>query len=341
MSSPEQHHTTRDQTNCGPIFIVGMNGSGTTMLADCLDNAQELYVFPRETRMIPWLVERRHTFGDLTEKNNLEKLLDQFLNMYAIRFVSKGDVPTIDAVQVTSVYGVIDAVYRHFATKEGKQRWVEKSPMNVQFMLSIAEEMPDARFIHIYRDGRDVAQSNKRRWHKNPIWSIYRWSQIVQQARRDGKQLGATRYFEIRYEDLTQDPEATMQKVANFIDIPYSPTLLRSSMPFVDSVYRNNIKEKSGTLVPNSQKWKIYFSEEEIKELELVGGRLLSELGYPTDHPDSEQVPSALQRKLWRSADVFTQGMLVLRRYRIKRSTPRTMLQRFNEGLKYISVQRH
>ena len=337
--------TEKNQQKQGPIFIVGMNGSGTTMLADCLDNAQDLYIFPRETRMIPWLIEEQKRFGDLSNSNNLEALLTAFSNLYAVRFVSKGDAPALDTVREPSVYGVVDAVYRHLAEKAGKVsaeiRWVEKSPMNLQFMLQIAAEMPEARFIHIYRDGRDVAQSNQRRWHKHPIWSIYRWVQVVRQGRKDGEQLGPERYLEICYEELTQEPEATMHTVADFVGIPYTPALLRSSMPFVNSVYRNDIKQKSGTLVPNSQKWKTHFSTQQIAQLEQIGGRLLAELGYETSNPEGDSVPSNLQRKWWRYSDVVTQGILVLRRYGIKRSTPRTMLERFNEGVKYISLQRH
>jgi hypothetical protein len=213
--------------------------------------------------------------------------------------------------------------------------------MNLQFMPQIAAAMPTAKFIHIYRDGRDVAQSNQRRWHKHPIWSIYRWVQTVRQGRKDGHALGPDRYLEISFETLTQDAEATMRKVSDFIGIPYGPELLRSSMPFVNSVYRNNIKEKSGTVVPNSQKWKTHFSTAEVAQLERVGGRLLAELGYAPTNQTGEDAPSNLRRKYWRCADVVSQGMLVLRRYGIKRSTPRTMFQRFTEGVKYISVQRY
>lgn len=325
----------------GPIFVVGMNGSGTTMLADLLDNSPDLYIFPRETRMIPWLIQHVDKFGDLKQPANLEKLLDAFCNFYAVRMVSRADVPPLEAVREPSVYGVVDAVYKHLAAKEGKTRWVEKSPMNLQFMLQIAKEMPTAKFIHIYRDGRDVAQSNQRRWHKHPVWSIYRWVQSVRQGRKDGNELGAARYLEISYEALTHDAETTLRKVSDFIGITYSPDLLRSSMPFVNSVYRNNIKEKSGTIVPNSQKWKTHFSAAEVAELERFGGRLLAELGYETTNQEGEAAPSNLRRKLWRCADVLNQGMLVLRRYGIKRSTPATMFQRFTEGVKYISVQRY
>ncbi len=330
-----------DKTEQGPIFIVGMNGSGTTMLADLLDNAHELYVFPRETRMIPWLISHVTQFGDLSKSGNLEKLLNTFCDFYAVRMVSRDDIPPLTAVREPSVYGVVDAVYKHLAAKEGKRRWVEKSPMNLQFMEQIAAEMPTAQFIHIYRDGRDVAQSNQRRWHKHPVWSIYRWVQSVRQGRQDGAALGPERYLEISYEAFTHDAEATMRRITSFIGIPYGPELLRSSMPFVNSVYRNDIKEKSGTIVPNSQKWKTHFSPKEVAQLERVGGRLLAELGYEPINREGAEVPSNLRRKLWRCTDVVNQGLLVLRRYGVKRSTPRTMLQRLTEGVKYILVQRY
>jgi hypothetical protein len=325
----------------GPLFVVGMNGSGTTMLADCLDNSAELYVFPRETRVIPWLINHIQEFGDLTVAENRLKLLHTFCQYDSLASVDSNMGLTDADIKEPSLFGVIDAVYGHLAAKEGKARWVEKSPMNLQSMLPIAQAMPTAQFIHIYRDGRDVAQSNERRWNKNPLWTMYRWVQIVRQGREDGKQLGPERYLEVEYEAFTDRPEAWLQTLCAFIGIEYHAELMRSSMPFVNSLYRKDRYEKSGSIVPNSQKWKKHFSPAQVAQLEEIGGKLLTELGYETTNKTGEKALPAWQLRWWRFVNVFNQGLVYLQRYGFKRNTPKKMLRQFSEGLKQMSVMRH
>jgi hypothetical protein len=328
------------QTQTGPIFIVGMNGSGTTMLADSLDNSPELYVFPRETRMIPWLVENLASFGDLTRRENREKLVQTICNFNNFRRVAPNLTLSDQEISEPSLFGVIDAVYGHLARAAGKARWVEKSPMNVQFLPQIAQQMPTAKFIHIIRDGRDIAQSNNRRWRKNPYWSIHRWSQVVPQGQADGRRLGPERYLEIRYEEFTSEPEAGLRTICDFVGIAYTPELLRSSMPFMNMSERR-VKDKAGTIVANSQKWRSYFSPQEVVRLESIAGKVLADLGYEPANPNGSYTPSQLQFALWRYLDIGLQGLLVIQRRGVQPFLKQRLWRRLAEGLKYRSVLRH
>lgn len=329
-----------NRTEQNPIFIVGMNGSGTTMLADCLDNSSELYAFPRETRMLPWLIEHLEDFGDLNKPQNLQRLLDTFCKFNVVRILLGEQKLTIADVAEPTLNGVVDAVYRTLAERQGKQRWVEKSPMNVQFMREIIAQMPTAKIIHMYRDGRDVAQSNQRRWLKNPYLTMYRWKEIVRQGRQDGHQLGNERYLEVRYEELTNAPEETMRAICAFVEIEYHPRLLQSSMPFVNTASANRMKERSGTIVATGNKWKKYYSEAQVARLEAIGGKCLAELGYEPSIVAGDRDPSPAFRKFWRVIDTCMQGYLTVRNHR-RRNLLQKVSLRFVEGVRYISLQRY
>jgi hypothetical protein len=69
----------------GPIFIVGMNGSGTTMLADALNHHPQIYIHRIESRVIPYYCQQLGTFGDIPREDNFRKLVDDFANNYAFR----------------------------------------------------------------------------------------------------------------------------------------------------------------------------------------------------------------------------------------------------------------
>jgi hypothetical protein len=297
MPNSKSDHVT---SHVGPVFIVGMNGSGTTMLADCLDNSAELYVFPWETQIIPWFAVNVRTFGDLTDRGNLERLYLKFKGSAEFKRKSLQEQSQFSDVAEPSLFGVIDAVYASLAQrKKGTRRWLEKSPMNVQFMPEILEQIPTARFIHIMRDGRDVALSNERRFGWNREASVQRWVLVVRKGREDGLKLGSSHYLELKYEDLTADPERSMKEVCDFIGISYHDELLRSGMPWLQGPGRNAMDQKAGTIVHNSQKWKSALGPDAIASMDRWAGKLLDELGYETALPSSELLPGRFRLAFW------------------------------------------
>ncbi len=312
------------------------------MLADNLGNSPHLYVFPLETRIIPWLIKHLNDYGDLKEPVNLERLLSDFSKSRALRKVAPDLGITVSEVAEPTLSGVVDAVFRKIAiSKKGVSRWAEKSPMNIQHMIDIAEMIPTARFLHIYRDGRDAAISNKRRWNKPLRWSMYRWAQIVSQGRIDGGLLGTERYFELSYEDLTKEPEKWLNRICIFIGIPYEDDLLRSSMPYFNSLSRLKNETKSGDILPNSEKWKTHLQPRDLIALEKLGGRLLSELGYNTRFPNSQDMPSAWQIRLWELSDYLTKILHLSKRHRQFMRSPALLWRLIRDGLRYKRTLRH
>ena len=71
-----------------PIFIVGVNGSGTTMLLDALNNHSEVYGFPRETRELPDFLNRQEEFGDLGDDANFLLLWNQLRGIFTFRKIN-------------------------------------------------------------------------------------------------------------------------------------------------------------------------------------------------------------------------------------------------------------
>ena len=58
---------TEDPKTKGPVFIVGMNGSGTTMIHHHLGQHRELYAFPQESYVLPHFMNIEGKFGDLAD----------------------------------------------------------------------------------------------------------------------------------------------------------------------------------------------------------------------------------------------------------------------------------
>ena len=120
--------------------------------------------------------------------------------------------------------------YRMYAERFGKRRWGDKTPLYGHHLRDLERLLPEARFIHVVRDGRDAAVSLRKRWfspgHDIEVQARY-WRDNVAAARREG---AACRHFlEIRFEDLLRDLEGVVRRLCAFLELELHPAMLDHS----------------------------------------------------------------------------------------------------------------
>jgi Sulfotransferase family len=191
--------------------------------------------------------------------------------------------------------------YRLYAARFGKSRWGDKTPRYALHLGRIAELLPESRFIHLIRDGRDVALSWREMW-----FSPGREISTLAASWRDwvaaGREAGASlpHYLEIFFEELVRNPEAVLRRICGFIGIEFDSAMLayyqrsaqrlaehkegrRVDGTLVVSRERRLWQQRSTTLPLNAHKigtWRTGMSALEKREFEKVAGRLLQALGY-------------------------------------------------------------
>jgi hypothetical protein len=288
-----------------PVFVVGMNGSGTSMLTESLGRHPDLYAFPGETRMIPHYIDRAPRYGNLENDDNFQRLWKYVISSAPDLevFNDHKPLPMPDNWREfpRDLASILDAVFRQFAGRHGKKRWCEKSPNNSEHILRIAELFPDSKFVHIIRDGRDCAASTLRRQFRNPELSINRWRKVVADARAQGRTL-EDRYLEVKYEELTNDPEYWMKQICAFLDLVFDPNVLQSAMP-QSGQQESRPDGYVGRIEPNSQRFKKQFDAATIEQLELIAGDMLNELGYPTLYASGSRDVTWLRARVIRFVD--------------------------------------
>jgi Sulfotransferase family len=280
-----------------PIFVVGMNGSGTTMLADSLGQHPDLYMLPRETRVLPHLAS---VYADeQLRAPAMRRALADELGRAKAFWRCNGDKPLVvpDTVidQTDSFEGIVGAVYQHFSVQHGKARWGDKTPMYLQHIELLASRFPASRFVHIYRDGRDSAQSFHRRWHQDPRRTIYRWKKTIATGRLQGKPLGPDRYFEVRYENLTAAPEVWMRRICAFLALNFNTSVLNSSMHYMESSTKATA---GGRMIENHGKWQTHFSRAQRADMERIAGSTLFDLGYEVNLKGDDDLSETMLRTL-------------------------------------------
>lgn len=279
------------------------------MLLDCLNNHPDIYGFRRETKVIPYFINSATKYGDLSDDKNFRRMWEDFLNVSFFKYVNDGrkvPLPGNWRDAPRSVAGVIDGALTYFAEKDGKSRWCEKTPMHAQHISLLADTFPSAKFVHIIRDGRACAASFHRRWGFTPRLTVYRWKHIIQEAKRQGSTIPG-RYFELHYEGLTEDPESWLQRVCDFLQIPYNPSIITLSRVRVHS------GSSDAVITRREEYWRDYFTVDEIERFDSIAGKVIHDLGYKTSHPEGDTDPGALRIKYWTYSDNVRQVAYALR----------------------------
>ena len=199
-----------------PVFILGSSRSGTTILGKVLGASPDLCRFTEND------IVRKHMFcmveNPMTVKEQLPKLAKTLVRLSGIR---------------------------------PEERLLEKSPGHSLVAKSLADHFVDAKFVHIVRDGRDVAFSmlghdwisqelkGKRKpfwfkllpeqfqqqWQELDLWQrgVLRWAVYVGKARQITSY--NDRYLEISYEDMCQTPYSCIENIMSFLQLPIFPEL--------------------------------------------------------------------------------------------------------------------
>ncbi len=284
-------------------FIVGSFRSGTTLLRFMLDSHSQIAI-PPETGflMLDW-----HVRGSIS--NVRSRFFEHLLSF-------PPDAPAWEdfgilkeefrlALKDIEPFNCADGFrcfYRLYAKRFGKPRWGDKTPMYCMHLNTIREVLPEAHFIHVIRDGRDVAQSLRQMWF-SPGWEpetqAKHWMDCVCTARSQGA--GDHAYMEVRFEDLILHPWPTLQEICHFLDLTPEETMLRYHERASERLREHKARHRSdGTTIvtqemrfrqqaltetkPDASRvsaWRTTMNQSDRTRFQSVAGDLLRELGYP------------------------------------------------------------
>jgi hypothetical protein len=173
----------------------------------------------------------------------------------------------------------------------------------------ILERDPEARFLWLVRDPRDVALSSKRSVFSpcHPYFTACLWREQQALGRALAGQIGERRVLPISYEQLIADPERLLRTLCDFLEEDFEADMLQfhETREAVEGAglsedWRNTAQP---VLQGNSGKYKSGLSPQEIQAVEAEAGELMTKLGYPLDFPAQERSPSLARRLRYRIED--------------------------------------
>lgn len=293
-----------------PVFIVGCDRSGTTLLRLMLNQSPILHI-PQESKFIVSLQKNQELYGDFTKPHQrwffIRDLQTNQATSKTFTFpifnitIEEAEATLIEAAP-TDFFGAAAAMFTASALKCGKQRWGDKTPHQIKHISFLAKVFPDAKFIHMIRDGRDVAISIRQAgWRGGKILKIARyWKKQVEAGKLAGAVLDESRYFEVYYEQLIEQPEKILKDLCKWLKIEYTPQMLKYYLTADDNISKEHISlfELAKKPIDSSRAyaWKQTLSNTEIADFEREAGELIDILGY-----ELKGAKLSLWVKFWRT----------------------------------------
>jgi hypothetical protein len=244
---------------------------------------------PPESHFIPDLWRRRRRYGRDGRVHELEVFATDLFADARFRewgLSREAIVEELERLGELSVAGAIDSVYDLYARREGKSRWGDKTPRYVDDVPLLAGMFPKAHFVHVIRDGRDVALSvlDLKRLHRHAASAAFVWSRQVRRGRGAGRAVGPERYLELRYERFVEDPEDGLRQVAGFLSLPFDEIMLAHDARGLERIPpRLQWMHQRLALPPTRglRDWRKDMRPSDVADFEAIAGRELMELGYP------------------------------------------------------------
>ena len=270
-----------------PFFIVGSGRSGTTLLRAILVAHTRLSI-PPET----WYLNQMRDLLELDrplsarETQRVVRVMTEHYRWPDLELPAEEFRREVAAMESPHLRDIVELVYLEYLRRNGKSRWGDKTPGYIELVPQLVHLFPGAKFIHVVRDGRDVAKSfQARRWsgrwlHQN----AWEWIEAMTYAARWRESTYAALFLEVRYEDLVLDREREVRRICEFLGEAFEPEMLswQHSVEELVPAREAHIHEKltQESSVEDVGRWRREMSRREVLISEAFMGPQLKARGY-------------------------------------------------------------
>lgn len=260
-------------------FIVGAPRSGTTLLRLMLDSHPLLAIPPETAGMVPHVaaLAAANDVRVASPEGMLEVLQTYPPDGNAwddYGLTSTEVLVALRAVQPFNTSDGMRAFFGAYAARFGKPRWGEKTPGNGASLPLIEQLLPEAHFVHLVRDGRDVAASWVEQWFRpapDVLGTLAAWHAAVTTIAELGGQV--QHYMEVRFEELVTSPRATIQRICGFLGLEPHDDMLqphdRAAGRLVE--HRDRLRADGSVLVSHADRLQQQISVTRSLDAELIG----------------------------------------------------------------------
>lgn len=298
------------------VYLLASERSGTNLFRKLLSEHQDAYFGPPPAHFLKHLYFNEAYYPREpvdSERQGSELSLDGFRELVADAVKLCESAPSawdldlrcekiVEAycsqTQGKSSVLLADYLMRAYALDQGFRSYLCKDNHLFYFAFDILKDLPDAKFIYLYRDPRDYALSQKTRSLQTD--SLYRISEMWRDEQIHCQnivaRLGGERCLSISYEQLVSASEKTLMQVCDFLSVPYR-TEPKETKPAPEGSLIKEWENLAKPLVKdNFGKYQTMLSTREIALIERLCNRQMEQLGYTAE---TEFRPMGWRDKIW------------------------------------------
>ena len=311
------------------IFIGGCDRSGTTLLGSMLGGAKNCIATPEsqfKTAILPYCRKKDGTVDVRLASRRIVK--HWRFKLWGLR---ESDYDWV--LQISSSYSeLIGNLVKAYAIKIGKTDaivWIDHTPNNLQYAETLLNFFPEAKFVHIVRDGRAGAASViPLDWGPNTIiHAAHWWVERIAFGLAAESFLGPQRIIRVKYEDLLRKPEIILHQLCNFFDIKFNPEMLEGK-GFIPPQYTRSQHRLIGRKpdLTRLEAWRTKLSSREIEIFEALTGDFLVYLGYKPLYGILAKGPNRKERALSNMLEFWKKRFVNRFRYWIRQNVMRELM---------------
>jgi len=279
-------------------FIVGVGRSGTTLLRLIMDAHPDMAIPPEAHWLVPGI---RYLEENPWSLDGLWEVLSAHHGWDRMPFNKEKLVRFFEPEQ--GIASLFRTIYRSYAADLNASRYGDKTPINNLSMLKIAQHFPEARFIHLIRDGRDVALSYRNVEFgpgADPREAAMLWTWRIAFARTQAQFL--PHYMEVKYEDLIHNSREVIEAIDAFVGLDFHPQQMAyhqtAKERLSEAHFQSNQQSEKDwkrlqkyfsktTSDPDPSRicrWKREMTDEDVRGFEAIARDMLVDLGYELGH---------------------------------------------------------
>ncbi len=267
-----------------PVFIGGCGRSGTTMLGAMLGTHPDCLATPESKFIHSARRSCTSNTGEIDARAALEHITAHW--NFKIWDVDVDTAKVLDESIRYTFTDVITWLVQQYGIKVGKPQphiWVDHTPNSVRHAATLFELFPNAKMIHLVRDGRaNAASVMKLDWGPNTIAAAANWwvTKVTHGLVAESL-FGQSRVKRIRYETLVRKPEETLRQICTFLGIEYRQEMVTSTgfqTPWYTSAQHSLVG--SAPQQERLDAWRKELRPRQIEIFESIAAHFLRALGY-------------------------------------------------------------
>lgn len=245
------------------LFISGFPSSGTDLLKNIINAHSDVFI----SGEFPFLPKIANNYSSIISASEIPEAIAKLKELDVYDNFSNANFD-LSQLEKKSEY-CLSEIYVSMLTDSQVMWKGNKTPQNTENIDQLKILFPDAKFILIVRDVRDICLSSQKKWGKNKFLWAAKWNQRMLKGKELLNNLDKDEFLIIKYEDLLENLHYEAQKICSFLSIDYQNTMVNYHLNIEDRI-EGKLNYGKSLITNNAGKWQNELTLKEIKRIEEI-----------------------------------------------------------------------